>query len=90
VGEKIFDNLNVAFTHFPEEAEFLVHPSEEFPKAEYSFIFYGHTHQPWEKTIDGVRLVNPGNVAGRPYLATFAVLDTDSKQLDLVMLDQLK
>ncbi|MFA6428451.1 MAG: metallophosphoesterase family protein [Candidatus Buchananbacteria bacterium] len=89
VGEKVFDNISLAFVHKPEEAKALVHPPEEFDRAEYSYIFYGHTHKPWEEVIDGVHLVNPGNVSGNPYQATFAVFNTDSRQLELIIIDSL-
>jgi len=41
-------------------------------------VFYGHTHQPWEETRNGVKVVNPGTLGGVFYRPTFAVWDTET------------
>jgi len=46
-------------------------------------IFYGHTHKPWEEVKNGVRLVNPGNLANIFYPPSFAVWDEDNDRLEL-------
>lgn len=52
-------------------------------------IFYGHTHKPWEEIRNGVRIINPGNIANTFYAPTFAVWDTDSGEIELKMLDNM-
>jgi uncharacterized protein len=57
-------------------------------------IFYGHTHKPGETNFtrpgDPVRVVNPGNVAGVFFSPTFAVWDTETDEIKLVLIDTLK
>ncbi len=52
-------------------------------KGGYDYVFYGHTHTPWEKTIGKTKMVNPGEVAGQFGKATFAILDTSTHELTL-------
>ncbi len=52
-------------------------------------IFYGHTHKPWTEKKEGILTINPGNIAGTMYRATFAVWDTDNGKLELINLDEL-
>lgn len=75
--------LKIAFCHFPEQAKELA------SSGQYDFVFYGHTHKPWEETIDNCRLVNPGTLAGMFYKATFATYDTETNKLELKLLELL-
>ncbi len=47
-------------------------------------IVFGHTHQPYEKTVDGVTFINAGSV-GKPkdgqWQACYIILDTDAASL---------
>ena len=56
-------------------------------------IFYGHTHEPWEKTETrqevSVRLVNPGTLGGLLAKASFAVWNTKTDKLELKIMEQL-
>lgn len=87
-GELEANNINIAFVHFPEIAKKLANTKK------YNFVFYGHTHKPWEETIKGARgtstssvsLINPGTLCGDFNKSTFAMLDLDSKELKLVIL----
>lgn len=82
---KIFDNFGkikintkkIAFTHSPTLAQKLV------KEQKYDLIFYGHTHKPWEEKIGKTKLINPGNLAGLIFKATFAIYDTKSDELKL-------
>ncbi|RLC36090.1 hypothetical protein DRH27_05780 [Candidatus Falkowbacteria bacterium] len=62
-------------------------------KGRCDIIFYGHTHKPWEKveTRHGasLRLVNPGTLGGVFLKATFAAWDTDSDNIELIILDNI-
>lgn len=92
-GELKVDNTRVAFVHFPEEAKKLA------ASGKYDFVFYGHTHKPWldsvktssskEEGIGNCRVVNPGTLAGMFQKATFAVLDTKTRELELKILEKL-
>jgi putative phosphoesterase len=56
----------------------------------FDFYFFGHTHWPFLKKEDDCYLANPGNLAGLFYKATFAILDTKSKKLELKILEKVK
>ena len=79
-GELEIDGCKVAWAHFPEEAKKLAETGK------YSFVFYGHTHKPWEEKIGNCRVVNPGTLAGMFQKATFAVWDTETGELELKIL----
>lgn len=97
-GEIKISGKNIAFCHFPEIAKELA------DSGMYNLVFYGHTHKPWEETLrrfapqgkllrhgsgQGTRMVNPGNLAGIFYKATFAVYDTKTDKLELKILERL-
>ncbi|MFH1582674.1 MAG: YfcE family phosphodiesterase [bacterium] len=76
---KVYSNYgsirNIAFTHSRETARKLSETKK------YDLVFYGHTHKPWEEKIGKTKMVNPGNVAGITYRATFAIYDNDKLKL---------
>lgn len=82
-GTVFLENKKIGFTHFPEKAEKLAETGE------YDYIFYGHSHKPWERTIGKTKLVNPGNLAGTFYKPTFAVLDLEKNELSLKILENM-
>jgi len=77
------DVKKIAFVHFPEKGKELAESGN------YDIVFYGHTHKPWEEKVNGIRLVNPGTLAGMFNKATFAVYDTKTDELELKVLEQL-
>lgn len=77
-GEAKIDRKKSAFTHFPDEAKKLCETGN------YNFVFYGHTHKPWEENIGGCKMLNPGNVAGTFYSPTFAVWNTENDKFELI------
>lgn len=83
-GESEIDNKSIAFVHFPEMAKNLC------ASGKYNFVFYGHTHKPWEENISSCKLLNPGNVAGTFYPATFAVWNTNNNSFSLVRVNEIK
>lgn len=83
-GEAEIDNKKIAFVHFPDVAK------ELCATGKYTFVFYGHTHKPWEETLDGCKMLNPGNVAGDFYPPTFAVWETGKDKFELVRIHDLK
>ena len=56
-------------------------------KKEAQIIFFGHTHKPWIEDRSGVKIVNPGTVAGTFSRPTFAYWDTETGKLELKMLE---
>jgi len=82
-GEIKIGVKKIAFCHFPEVAAELV------KKQKYNFVFYGHNHKPWLEQVDKTKLVNPGNLAGIFYKATFAIYDTRTDKLELKILEKL-
>lgn len=82
-GEITLGGKKIAFTHFPEKV------LELAKKGTFDLVFYGHTHKPWEEKIGHCRLVNPGNLAGIIYKATFAVYDTSTDKLELKILERI-
>ena len=83
LGEIEITGLKIAFIHYPDKAKELA------VSGKYDLVFYGHSHKPWEETIGQTQLINPGTLAGLFYKASFAVYDTDTKKLELKILEQL-
>lgn len=80
LGKIKIGSKKIAFCHFPEFAQGLAATQK------YDLVFYGHTHKPWEEKIGKTRLINPGNLAGLFYRATFAIYDTKTDKLELKIL----
>ena len=81
-GQMELDGLKIGFCHFPELA---------MKNAEkYDFVFYGHTHKPWIEKIGNCFVANPGNLAGLYYAPSFAILNTETKNLSLIPFDKLQ
>jgi hypothetical protein len=84
LGSAEIGGLRLGFCHYKEMG------ARNCGKNRFDFIFYGHSHMPWMEEINGSILANPGNLAGMIYKASFAVLDTGSKRLDLKIVDRLQ
>ena len=83
-GEVEIEGKNIAFVHFPKEAKTLCESGK------YNFVFYGHTHKPFEEIINSCKMLNPGNVANQFYPPTFAVWETRDNKFSLVRINELK
>lgn len=83
-GEAEIDGIRVAFIHFPKEAKILCESGK------YNFVFYGHTHKPFEEIINECKMLNPGNVANQFYPPTFAVWNTENNKFSLIRINELK
>ena len=80
-GEAEIGSLKIGFCHSPELA---------MKNAEkYDFVFYGHTHKPWIEKIGNCFVANPGNLAGQYYAPSFAILNTETKNLSLIPFDKI-
>jgi len=82
-GELNIDGKAVAFVHYPDKAKELA------KSGKYDFVFYGHTHKPWEETIGQCKMLNPGNVANELYPPTFAIWNTENNEFELVRVNEL-
>ncbi len=95
-GEVELDNLKIAFSHSLEK----IKPVASLPVIgpqlsknqvqEYDFVFFGHTHRPSLENSGKTKILNPGNLAGLYYKATFAILDTKTKRPELKILEKIK
>ena len=83
VGEIEIDKKKIAFVHFPDKAKELARSGK------YDFVFYGHTHKPWEEKFNDCRLINPGTLAGLFNKATFAFCDTKTGLFELKILEKM-
>ncbi len=79
---KIFKDFgvlkNIAFCHYPDKAKELAESGK------YDFVFYGHTHKPWQETIKNCIMANPGNLAGLYFKPSFAILSDNKLELKLL------
>jgi uncharacterized protein len=80
-GKIEIGKLKIGFSHFFPQRENL----ENF-----DFYFFGHTHWPILKKEKNCYLANPGNLGGLFYKATFGILDTKTKRLELKILEKIK
>ena len=75
------DNKKIGVCHQPDLIKEIIR------QGQCDYIFYGHTHQPWLKQENSVKIINPGTLGGVFYKASFAVLDTETGELELKLLE---
>jgi putative phosphoesterase len=80
-GEFNLNNLKIGISHFPEVVKNILQNNND-----YDFIFYGHTHKPWEEKENKTIILNPGNLAGLFYKPTFAIIDLLNFEKNLIIL----
>lgn len=78
------DRLKIGLVHEPEQRSQLINQQ---PNLDY--LFYGHTHKPWAEANGRMISVNPGTLGGVFYKACFAILNTETKKLELKILERL-
>jgi len=81
---KEFGETRIAFLHYPIEAKKLAQSGL------YDWVFYGHTHKPWLEKVNQTNFANAGNLANVFYPPSFAVLDTETDELKLQLLNNLR
>ncbi len=98
--KKAADKIN-NFTHFGWQADFVVRNKKvgvvHFPElaeelgktGKFDFVFYGHTHKPWQKKISNTVLLNPGTLAGLYNKATFALWDVSTNHFILKLVEKI-
>ncbi|QQG52444.1 MAG: YfcE family phosphodiesterase [Candidatus Falkowbacteria bacterium] len=84
-GNKKIGGLNLGFCHQHKDIKKITNIGSQA----LDFIFFGHSHKPWLEKQGPTFLANPGNISGTFFQATFAVLETDYKKLDLKILAHL-
>lgn len=86
LGETEIDGLKIGFVHQPILIKKL---KDAYSKNKFDFIFYGHTHKPWfskDKKNKELIISNPGTLGGIFQSATFSILETTNKKLELKIL----
>lgn len=53
----------------------------------FDVVFYGHTHTPWEESINRTFLLNPGEIASQFGKSTFAIYDLKNMKAELILLN---
>jgi putative phosphoesterase len=81
--EQTFDNIRIAACHQRDKAIRLCNNDR------FDIVFYGHNHKPWKEIVGKTYMINPGNLAGMFYKATFATYNTITKKLELILLELL-
>jgi uncharacterized protein len=82
-GEAEIEGKKVAFIHFHREAK------ELCGSGKYDFVFYGHTHKPFEEMTNNCKMLNPGNVGNQIFPPTFAVWNTTDDLFQLIKINSL-
>ncbi len=77
-----FKNIKIGVCHEPRLFEKLLF-------SEPDYIFYGHTHKPWEENYGKTRIINPGNLDGSRYMATLAIFEPSNGDLKLQLISTL-
>ncbi len=80
----IIGDKRVGVVHFPDLAEKMAESGE------FDFVFYGHTHKPWQKKKAEAMLLNPGTLAGLYSKATFALWDTATNNFTLKLVEKIQ
>jgi putative phosphoesterase len=79
------NNCNVAWIHGHEQSRF----GDLVDAQHFDFVFYGHTHRQERHRIGKTEVVNPGALY-RARDKTFAILDTKSRQVEIVLVADRK
>ncbi len=86
IGIEKLGSLTLGFCHQEREIPTLLKKAEQC----LDFIFFGHSHKPWLEKQNNIFIANPGNLAGTFFQPTFASLNTETKELELKILHDLK
>ena len=82
IGQEVIGGLKIAFVHEPEKIKKLTEHNLDF-------VFHGHTHKPWLEKNGETLVANPGTLGRVYYQASFALLNTETKKLELKLLEIL-
>ena len=84
LGKFIVANKTILIVHEPQQYQ------EYLEDKSINYVFYGHTHKPWQEIKHNKVILNPGNVTNQRYVPSFAIWDVDSGKFELVQINQLK
>ncbi len=73
--------INIGLCHEPKYIKNLLASQPDF-------IFYGHTHRPDLKKAGMTIIANPGTLGGWQYPSSFAVLDSQTRELQLIISEE--
>ncbi len=85
-GEVELNGKKIIFSHYPEIIKKLIEQKPQY----YDLALHGHSHQPWEEKFQNTKILNPGNVANIRYNPTFAIINLDDLQAQLILLNEIK
>lgn len=85
-GEITLVEKNIVFCHYPE----IIKKFIEDKPGKYQLALHGHTHKPWEENYNGTKILNPGNVGNIRYAPSFAIIDLNTLQAQLILLNEIK
>ena len=85
-GEVTLANKNIIFCHYPEIVKKFITDKP----GKYQLALHGHSHKPWEENYQGTKILNPGNVANIRYAPSFAIIDLDTLQTKLILINEIK
>ncbi len=83
-GAITLDGLKIGLIHEPAYKEIITRKNPNL-----NFLFHGHTHKPWIENKAGLIIACPGTLGGVYYKASFALLDSETRQLELKILETL-
>jgi putative phosphoesterase len=87
IGAAAVDGQKIGFCHEPYLIDEILRKESDL-----DFVFYGHTHKPWEiidKNRPRPRIINPGTLGGVFQKATFAVYCPTEDGIELKILELL-
>ena len=79
-GKITLNKNKIAFTHYDTSAKKIA------LEGKYNFVFYGHTHTPWEEVINKTLVLNPGEISAQFGKPTFAIYDLANMTAKLILL----
>ena len=71
-GEVVLGGRRIFFTHMPERAQ------NALAAGCFDAVFFGHTHQVFNKAFGSTLVANPGEITGRGGHPSFGIFDTDA------------
>lgn len=84
-GEIELNGKKIVFSHYPEVIKKVLEQKPQY----YQLALHGHSHKPWEENYQGTKILNPGNVANVRYNPTFAIIDLDNLQAQLILINEI-
>ena len=78
IADIILQNRRIFFCHLPWAA------LKAAESGQYDAVFYGHTHAPEIRHLQGTLVVNPGEIYGRQGKPSIGIYDTGSNSAHLI------